>query len=113
MMKLPYGDRVKIEQIEEKLINYALNSEHSDGKHKARLFNARLGINLDNRNILIDALVDIAENHDNFHEKDSPYGTKYVIDFDFETQKGSSKIRSVWIIRSETNHPLLTTVYPI
>lgn len=112
-MKLPRGDRLKIEQIEEKLIRYALNSEHSDGKHKARLFNARLGIDLNNRKILIEALVDVAQNHDSFSEKDSPYGKKYVADFELKTQQGSSQVRSAWIIRLGASYPSLTTVYPL
>lgn len=112
-MKLPYGDRLKVEQIEDKLINYVLNPEHSDGKHKARLFKARLGINLNNRKILVDTLMHMGKTSTDFQDKNSPYGKKYVLDFELATQEGFSKIRSVWMIRSDADYPSLITAYPI
>lgn len=112
-MKLPQGDQVKTEQIIDKLITYALNIEHKDGKHKARLFKSKLGITLDNKEILIQALINIAKNHDYIFTQNSQYGQKYVIDFDLTTSLGTAKIRSAWIIRFEENYPRLTTVYPI
>lgn len=59
-MKLPYGELADRAQILQKLETYALDTTHSSGKHKTRLFSAKLGITLDNRNILVDALLNAA-----------------------------------------------------
>lgn len=45
-MKLPNGNRAVIPM--EKLPGYCLNSEHSSGKHKARVFASVLGITAKN-----------------------------------------------------------------
>jgi hypothetical protein len=112
-MKLPKGEQVKPEQIISKLITYTLKTDHKDGQHKARLFKSKLGIALDNKDILVEALIKIAKDNDYVFTQNSQYGQKYVIDFDLTTSKGTSKIRSAWIIRSEEDYPRLTTVYPL
>ncbi|QHU99908.1 DUF6883 domain-containing protein [Synechocystis sp. CACIAM 05] len=45
-MKLPYGNQADVKQITDKLQTYSLNLNHPNGKHKARLFRAKLGISL-------------------------------------------------------------------
>ena len=52
-MKLPNGDRA---ELGDKLERYSLNYEHQKGKHKALLFEKRLGITLANKEILEQAL---------------------------------------------------------
>lgn len=112
-MKLPKGDQVNSEQIIDKLITYILRTDHKDGQHKARLFRSKLGITLDNKEILVEALIKIAKNDDYIFTQNSQYGQKYVIDFNLTTAKGTSKIRSAWIIRFKEDYPRLTTVYPL
>lgn len=112
-MKLPKGDQANSEQIIDKLITYILRTDHKDGQHKARLFRSKLGITLDNKEILVEALIKIAKNDDYIFTQNSQYGQKYVIDFNLTTAKGTSKIRSAWIIRFEEDYPRLTTVYPL
>ena len=63
-MKLPKGDQVNPEQIINKLITYTLKTDHKDGQHKARLFKSKLGITLDNKDILVEALIKIAKDDD-------------------------------------------------
>ena len=46
MEKLPNGERAEIPM--QKLIGYCLNPEHSTGKHKARVFKSRLGLDAEN-----------------------------------------------------------------
>ncbi len=55
-MKLPYGEATRLEQIAWKVETYSLNTEHSEGKHKAILFRAKLGITIENKEVLITAL---------------------------------------------------------
>lgn len=112
-MKLPYGDRTNQEQIANKIQTYALNFEHRDGKHKARLFKAKLGITIANQVILETALIQAAKNNEAIPTETNQYGEKYVIDFRITTEIGSSIVRSCWIIRFGENYPRLTTVYPL
>lgn len=112
-MELPYRDRIQREQIIEKLTTYALNFEHRDGKHKARLFKAKLGITLNNQEKLITAIFQAVNTQSVTYTTTSQYGEKYVIDFIMETEVGASKIRSAWIISFEDNYPRLTSIYPI
>jgi hypothetical protein len=112
-MKLPQGDQVKRQQIIDKLITYALNEDHKDGKHKARLFKSKLGITVENKEILVKALIQVAKKNDCIFSQNSQYGQKYVIDFYLITGERTEKIRSAWIIRYEEDYPRLTTVYPL
>ena len=52
-MKLPNGDQANLG---DKLERYCLNPEHLKGKHKALLFEKRLGITLSNKEILKNSL---------------------------------------------------------
>ncbi|HAC65709.1 MAG TPA: hypothetical protein DCF68_19805 [Cyanothece sp. UBA12306] len=112
-MKLPKLDQIQQKQIRDKLSSYALNFTHEDGQHKARLFQAKLGINLNNQEKLITAIFEAVNTQSVIYSTTSQYGEKYVIDFIMETDIGSSKIRSAWIIRCEENYPRLTSIYPI
>ncbi|ELR99708.1 DUF6883 domain-containing protein [Gloeocapsa sp. PCC 73106] len=112
-MKLPYRDSIRREQLVEKLTTYALNFEHKDGKHKARLFKAKLGITVNNQETLITAIFEAVNTQHASYTTTSQHGKQYVIDFIMETQVGTSKIRSAWIIPLEENYPRLTTIYPI
>ena len=113
-MKLPYGDKTDLQQILNKLDTYALDFNHSSGKHKARLFESKLGITKQNREVLITAIRDVATTSDQaeFTISDQ-YGDRYVIVFDLETDFGKSSILSAWIIHHGENYPRLTSVYPV
>lgn len=60
-MKLPGGERAVLGT---KLEDYSLNPLHRDGRHKARVFAAALGITLVNRELLRNALLDAAATSD-------------------------------------------------
>ncbi|MCX5965177.1 MAG: hypothetical protein NT070_19240 [Cyanobacteria bacterium] len=113
-MKLPYGAKTDLQQIINKLDTYSLDFNHSSGKHKARLFEAKLGITKENKNVLITAIRDVAATSEyaQFTRSDE-YGDRYVIVFDLETNFGSSSILSAWIIHYGETYPRLTSIYPI
>jgi hypothetical protein len=48
-VKLPNGDRADLGT---KLIDYVLNPEHRQGRHKARVFESSLGISRENQQLL-------------------------------------------------------------
>ncbi|MFN9173967.1 MAG: DUF6883 domain-containing protein [Synechocystis sp.] len=109
-MKLTNGDQVLLG---DKLERYCLNPEHSKGKHKALLFEKRLGITLANKEILENALKQAAMEGKAQLYKTDQYGTHYDLIFTLETELGKSRILSCWIIRNTENFPRLTNTYPI
>ncbi|MEL7052478.1 MAG: DUF6883 domain-containing protein, partial [Cyanobacteria bacterium J06588_5] len=98
-MKLPYGKAAELEQIIHKLETYALNTNHDKGKHKARVFRAKLGITIDNKNVLANALLDAAATGEARPTRADKYGEQYVINFLLTTDIGFSMVCSAWIIR--------------
>ncbi len=109
-MKLPNGARAQLGQ---KLELYSLNMEHSRGRDKAILFNKRLGITLDSREILEKALLQAAIEDDAILRQVNDYGSHYNVKFLMKTEMGSSIVLSGWIIRPNEDFPRLTTAYPV
>jgi hypothetical protein len=113
-MKLPYGDNTDLQQIINKLDTYSLDFNHSSGKHKARLFESKLGINKQNMEVLITAIRNVAATSEQAQfTRSDEYGDRYVIVFDLETNFGRSSILSAWIIHHGEVYPRLTSIYPI
>ncbi|MBW4532483.1 MAG: hypothetical protein KME09_00955 [Pleurocapsa minor HA4230-MV1] len=110
-MKLPNSDQAVLG---DKLEQYCLNTQHLQGKHKAFLFHKKLGITLENKAILEQALLQaIRENNNVVIYKQDRYGIHYDIKFRLQTEVGSSLILSSWIIRHQETFPRLTNVYPV
>jgi hypothetical protein len=109
-MKLPNGEKA---QLGDKLERYSLNLLHAKGKDKAILFRNRLGITLENKDILATALLDSAINQEAEIFKIDDYGTQYDVKFFMTTATGSSWVLSCWIIRTDEDFPRLTNTYPV
>jgi hypothetical protein len=93
-----------------KLTNYCLNPPHEDGKHKAKVFAAALGLSQNDAEWLRDHLLEIA------HEEailigESQFGSLYLIDSRLETPRGAAVVRSGWIVRTGENFARLTTCF--
>ena len=108
-MKLPNGDRAIIDR--RKVTDYCLSLDHDDGSHKARLFQALIGLNQNNSALLLDALRTAAATDDAVAGKVDEYGRRYIIDFELEGPQGIAMIRSVWIVRANEEAPRLVTCY--
>ena len=96
-----------------KLKSYCLDSQHPRGKHKARVFEAKLGLTSDDAHLLREALLNAVRNreeHMQLVEKDD-YGQRYLLDFDLTTDKGTAAVRSAWIVLSGETELRLTTCY--
>ena len=109
-MKLPNGDQANLGN---KLEHYCLNPEHSKGKHKALLFEKRLGITLNNKEILENALKKAVMEGEVELYKSDQYGIHYDLKFKLCTEFGESLILSCGIIKITENFPRLTNTYPI
>ncbi len=108
-MKLPNGNQAIIDPA--KILEYCLNPEHDDGRHKARLFQNLVGLTQANADLLFDALRQAAANGDARYDRKDEYGQRYVIDFELTGPKGAAVIRSAWIIRTNEDVPPFVTCY--
>ncbi len=109
-VKIPNGDRAIVDLA--KLRGYCLNPLHQRGRHKARVFEARLGLTAQDAEMLSRALLDAVASHGNatLGQADE-FGQRYLLDFDVHGPRGSGIIRSSWIIRTGEDFPRLTTCY--
>ncbi|WP_310428901.1 DUF6883 domain-containing protein [Chamaesiphon sp. VAR_48_metabat_135_sub] len=96
---------------EDKLSGYSLNTEHSEGKHKARVFKSALNMDISNAEKLRLALLNAVTTYDAIPAKINAYGQKYVIDFPLSHEDKTATIHSVWIVRSNEDFPRLITCY--
>jgi len=108
-MKLCNSENAVIDN--RKLAGYCLNPNHSDGKHKARVFKSVLNLNLDNIELLRYALLEAVKNYDAVLDQENEYGKKYIIDFPMTHQDMTAIIHSVWIVRNDEKFPRLVTCY--
>ena len=94
-----------------KIDDYCLDPDHEEGFHKARLFQALLGLNRDNAQRLVDLLRRAVETGDATEGVSDEYGRRYVVDFEFEGPRGPVTVRSAWIVRTGEELPRLVTCY--
>lgn len=108
-MKLPNGQRADLGT---KLEDYSLNPLHRDGRHKARVFASVLGITLENRQVLREALLHAAATSPAADSRgDNGFGEVFVLRFTLATKQNSATVQSVWIVRHGEDFPRLTTCY--
>ena len=107
-MRLPNPERAIVDIA--KLKDYCLDTEHEDGKHKARVFAAVLGVRLGDADWLQERLREAAfgEATQSFTNE---FGTLYVVDFRMSTSHGEATVRSHWIVRIGEDFPRLTTCF--
>lgn len=108
-MQLPNPDQAIIDY--QKLEGYCLNPNHTDGRHKANVFQSALGINVDTAEELRTALFQAVQNYEAIPGEANRYGQKYVIDFVITRLSKRATIRSVWIVRHDESFPRLVTCY--
>ncbi len=108
-MKLPNFQKAIIP--ESKLSGYCLNLEHKDGKHKARVFRAALGLTAENSDELRNALLQALINYEAEFQKTTANGDLYIIIFPMTRNNKTENIKSVWIIRNDEDFPRLVTCY--
>ena len=110
-MKIPNAERAIVDI--GKLRDYCLNSEHNDGKHKARLFSAALGMGINDAEALREALLQAVQTANAQLGKNDVYGQRYTIDFTLNWHGRQATIRSDWIIDRGSEVPRLVTAYPL
>jgi len=96
-----------------KLRDYCLNPAHDEGKHKARLFRAVLGMTKEDAQDLRDTLLQAVKTHDASRGRRDEYGQRYTVDFALEWHGRRAMIRSGWIVEYGLDAPRLTSCYPL
>ena len=108
-MKLPHNERAYINLV--KLREYSLSPNHEEGKHKARVFAAALGIGVEQVEWLRDCLFDAARTLECQKGKGDEHGQRYTIDFTPQFAGKSACVRSAWIVRHGEDFPRLISCY--
>ncbi len=108
-MRLPGGDAAMIEVA--KIREYCLSATHVRGKHKARVFQAALGLSADDAEELQRALTEAARNADAEIGDSDSYGTRYIIDFEMTREARTARIRSCWIVLTGERTPRFVTCF--
>ncbi|ASC73481.1 hypothetical protein XM38_044480 [Halomicronema hongdechloris C2206] len=110
-MLIPYAANAVVDI--RKLRDYCLNSEHDDGKHKARLFRSKLGMTSDDAEALRQILLAVVVSREAQLGRRDQFGQRYTVDFMVEWQNRSATVRSGWIVEHGSETPKLTTCYPL
>ncbi len=113
-MKLPNAENAVVDIA--KLRDYCLNPNHPKGKHKARIFQDKLGIARTDAERLQLLILDAVLTADAKEREPSPYGRRFIVDFQIKVEQGFvisfAAVRSAWIVRSGEDFPRLTTCFP-
>ena len=110
-MKLPNGADAVVDI--EKLRDYCLSRSHPLGRHKARVFEAALGLAAPDAFILQLALLQAASREDAVPSVTDSFGTRYSIGFELQWNQRSAYIQSAWIVRAGESNPRFLTCYVV
>jgi hypothetical protein len=108
-MKLPNVERAFVDIV--KLRDYSLDPAHPEGKHKARVFAAALGLTRNEAEWLREQLLAAARTHDCQPGRKTDHGQRYLVDFTLAHRGKSARVRSVWNVRPGEDFPRLVTCY--
>jgi hypothetical protein len=106
-MTIPHADRAVVDI--RKLRDYCLNPLHDEGKHRARVFAAALGMTGADAARWRDILLQAVTTHDADVGYRDAYGQRYVVDCLLEWRGRQAMIRSGWILEHGSDSPRLTS----
>src|SRR5437879_2308418 len=98
-MKLPNAENAIVDI--EKLRKYCLNPNHPEGKHKARVFQGKLGYVMADAELLHRLILKAILTEDATEQNPTEYGRRFVVDFGIERRVGiiqfKAIVRTAWI----------------
>ncbi len=99
------------QNIKDKLLQYVLNPNHNEGKHKAAYF-ASIGFTQANWEELGSQL--IFDPREASYTEETEFGTKYqlIIEISLPGNRGTAVVMTAWISLHDTNEIRLVTCYP-
>jgi hypothetical protein len=90
---------------------FLLNVAHPEGRHKARVFRAVLGIGPAESHMLQDRLLPAALDQEAAAGEVDQFDHRYVIDFPLEHAGRRALVRAAWIVLTNEDFPRLTSCY--
>lgn len=109
-MRIPNGSDAIVDIA--KLRDYALNPDHPRGKHKAKVFEAALGLTRADAKMLAQLFRDaVVDRDDAVRTLTDPYGVRYQLDVTISGLKGLGTVRTVWIVPADEKNPHLVTCW--
>lgn len=109
MQVLPNAELAVIDM--KKLIDYVLNSEHEEGKHKAHVFSTVLGVTAKDGAELKDRILAEVVKNPMVPGKEDRFGKRYSVKFDWTRQNRTATVLTSWIVRTSEAVPRLTSCY--
>ena len=99
---------------ERKLLHYALNPEHPDGKHKARTFFDVLGYDRSNYSLLLDNIKARLSEYPVIEGFEDQYGKRFSVTLKILGLRGrEAYVRTAWIRDADDGVIRLTSVFVI
>jgi len=95
----------------EKLRDYALNPEHPVGKHKAKVFEAVLGLTVSDAVFLQEKILEAVLTNDAMLTRHDEYGQRYTVEFELTPISRTAVIMTSWILSETELAPRLTSCY--
>jgi hypothetical protein len=108
-VQLPNAERAAVDIA--KLRDYSLNSAHSEGKHKARVFGAALGFTAADAERLREIILAAVLSNEAAQGVTDEHGARYRVDFELQGLRGVVAIRTAWHIDSGETVPRLVSCY--
>jgi len=108
-VKLPNGEKAVVDIA--KLLDYCLSVAHPEGRHKARVFRAVLGIGPAESHMLQERLRAAACDQEAVAGEFDGFDQRYVMDFSLEHAGRRARVRSAWIVLVNEAFPRLTSCY--
>ena len=108
-MRLPHSKRAIVDL--RKLEDYCLNTGHARGRHKARIFRQRLGIDRNDAEWLRTMLLEGIRNNEATELSGNIWGTNWRVDMPVARHGANAVVRSIWIIRFGEEAPRFVTCW--
>ncbi len=96
-----------------KLRDYSLSALHPEGKHKARVFQAALGLGPDDAEWLRDELLAAARREECQPAMKTAHGQRYSLTCNLHKDGLEARVRSAWIVRTNEKFPRLASCYVV
>lgn len=108
-MKLPSYDCAVVDVV--KVAGYCLNAGHEEGRHKARVFSAALGLCRSDAEWLRDRFLEGIVKFEAVEQVSSPYGRRFVVDMEICRGRRCAIIRTAWMLRHGEHCPRLVSCF--
>lgn len=109
MGKLPSSGRAVVDIA--KLRDYCLNPNHPEGRHKARVFLAALGIRQKDAEWLAEQIRQKLPTVDFATCETTPFGERYDVDMVISNGEKETVVRTGWVVRKSDGVPRLVTCF--